>query len=466
MVDRTFSVHAKPLHRVIPSEVEGSTGAAVSQRRQKTLHRVITSEVEGSPLFASDSHREIYWRQSGCALVSPRAEPVLSAVEGLGRDDKGKGWRPPRDKALSRRSSEGTVTRTPSFSLRRPVLAAVVCVLLVLGGVGTVQAQDDAFDTSTRNVTKRGTTSADFLAIPIGARATAMGNAVTALVGDATSIYWNPSGLAQMTDVGFAGEYAEWLVEIDFNFVAIVAPTRWGTFGLGITSMRVPEMEVTTVELQDGTGETFTAGSYALALSYGRALTDRFALGGSVKLINERIWNSSATGVAFDVGTQFVTPFRGIRLGAAISNFGTKLQLGGDDLLTRVDIDPNNGGNNESNRALLRTDRFDMPLTMRIGLAGEVFESAGSRLTLAVEAVNPNNSEQYVNLGAEVGLLNGLVLFRGGYSELLLDDSLRSFTLGAGLHYRFAPLDFTVDYAFEKNEFFSDVNRFTFSVQF
>jgi hypothetical protein len=230
--------------------------------------------------------------------------------------------------------------------------------------------------------------------------------------------------------------------------------------------MRVPDMEVTTTEQQDGTGETFTAGSYALALSYGRALTDRFSIGGSVKIVTERIWNSSANGVAFDVGTQFVTPFRGIRLGAAIANFGTKLQISGDDLLTLVDIDPNNSGNNESNRALLRTDRFDMPLTMRIGLAGEVFQMSGSRLTLAVEALNPNNSEQYVNLGAEVGLLNDLVMFRGGYSELLLDDSLRSFTLGAGLRYRFAPLNFAFDYAFEKQEFFTDINRFTLSIQF
>lgn len=339
-------------------------------------------------------------------------------------------------------------------------------MVLLLGGVRPAQAQENSFDTTTRTVTKRGTTAAEFLSIPVGARATAMGNAVTALVNDATAIYWNPSGLAGLTTAGFTGEYAEWLVEIDFNFVAVVAPTRFGTFGLGVTSLQVPEMEVTTVAQQDGTGETFTAASYALAFSYGRALTDRFSLGGSVKLIRERIWNSSASGVAFDVGTQFVTPFQGIRLGAAITNFGTKLEIGGDDLLTLVDIDPNNGGNNESNRALLRTDRFDMPLTMRIGLAGEVFQTAGNRLTLAVEAVNPNNSEQYLNLGAEVGLLGDLVMFRGGYSEVLLDDALRSFTLGAGLRYRFAPVYFAVDYAFEKQEFFSDVNRFTLSVQF
>ena len=333
-------------------------------------------------------------------------------------------------------------------------------------GVGRPAMAQDEFDTSTRNVTKRGTTAAEFLTIPIGGRATAMGNAITAMVDDPTAIYWNPSGLAHITAASFTGEYAQWLAELDFNFVSVVVPTSMGTFGIGVTSMRTPEMEVTTIAEQEGTGEKFTASSYAFAISYGRALTDRFSIGGTIKLVNERIWNSTASGVAFDVGTQFITPFRGIRLGAAISNFGTKMQMGGDDLLTRVDIDPNNQGNNESNRALLRTDRFDIPLTMRIGLAGEVFQGEHGRLTLAVEALNPNNSEQYMNVGAEIGLLGDLVMFRGGYSELLLEDSVRSFALGAGLRYRFAPLALAVDYAFEKHKYFSDVNRFTVTLSF
>ena len=322
------------------------------------------------------------------------------------------------------------------------------------------------FDSLTRDVTKRGTTAADFLTIPVGARATGMGNAITASVEDATSIYWNPAGLASMEKGAVTFEYAEWLVGVDFNFVSVSLPVSNGALAIGLTSMRSPEMDVTTIEQQNGTGETFTTGSYALALSYGRALTDKFSIGGSVKLINERIWNSSASGVAIDIGTLFETPFEGIRLGAAITNFGSKMQLSGDDLLVAVDIDPNNEGNNESNRALLTTDEFDLPLTMRIGLAGEVFRSEGARLTLAVDALNPNNSEQYINVGAEAALFGELVMLRGGYSELLLDDALRSFSVGGGLRYGFGSLAFTLDYAYESLEFFDGINRFTFALSF
>ena len=356
-------------------------------------------------------------------------------------------------------ASHASGARSWVCSVTGSLLAALFLV------ASPASAQQD-FDSQTRTVNKRGTTAADFLNIPIGARATAMGGATTALVDDPVAIYWNPAGISLLEDVSFTGEYADWFVGVDFNFLAVVVPGRIGHVGLGITSMRVPDMEVTTVEMQDGTGETFGASSYAVALTYARSLTDRFSLGGSVKVIHERIWNSTSNAVAFDVGTQFATPFRGVRLGASISNFGSKLQIAGDDLLLRVDIDPNNRGNNESNRALLKTDLFDLPLVMRIGLAGDVFRRAGNRLTLSVDALNPNHSEQYLNVGAEIGLLGDFVMLRGGYSELFLKDSLKSFSLGAGIRYRFAPVHLAVDYAYEEHLFFDEVNRFTMTVMF
>jgi len=356
-----------------------------------------------------------------------------------------------------------TTMTTLDKPIRRALRLLLLAAISVLYISPTASAQ---FTDETRDVTKRGTTAADFLRIPVGARATGMGNAFTASVNDATSIYWNPGGLAQVQGGTFTAEYAEWLGGIDFNYAALVLSTGFGTIGLGVTSMRTPEMEVTTVEQQDGTGETFDVASYAFALSYAKALTDRFSIGGTAKLVNERIWNSTASGIALDIGTVFVTPFRDVRLGASITNFGTKMQMGGDDLIVIVDIDPNNQGNNESNRAELRTDEFDLPLTMRIGLAGELFQTTSSRLTLAVDALSPNNSEQYINLGAELGLLGDLIMLRGGYSEIFLEDAVRSFSVGGGLRYDFAPLNVALDYAYEAQKFFGGVNRFTFAIGF
>lgn len=317
-----------------------------------------------------------------------------------------------------------------------------------------------------RDVSKRGLTAASFLSLPVGARATGMGGALVASVNDASAIYWNPSGLAGLRSGTFAAEYAQWFDGIDFNHVAVALPIAGGTVGAAVTAVRVGDMEETTVEQPDGTGEQFDAAMYAFSLSYARQLTDRFSIGGTGKFINERYSASSANGFAVDIGTTFVTPLQGIRLGASISNFGSKMQIAGADLRTRVDADPVNSGNGTGGTAQFETDEFDLPLTMRIGLAGEVYRAGGNRITLALDGLSPNNAQQYLNAGAEVSLLNDLVMLRGGYSELLLKDAVHGFTFGGGLRYGFGDLRLALDYAYEQSRWLDNVNRFTVAVGF
>ena len=214
------------------------------------------------------------------------------------------------------------------------------------------------------------------------------------------------------------------------------------------------------------TGETFSAGSYAISLGYGRQLTDRFSLGGTVKVVREQIANSSATGVAFDVGTLFTTPFEGIRLGASISNFGSKMSIDGSDLNIPFDPLPGQNGNNNAVPGRITTDAYDLPLTMRVGLATEVYEQAGTRVTVAVDALSPSAAGQHVNLGAEVSVLGGLLQARGGFQELFMEESTRSFTLGGGLRYGFGTLNLAADYAFEASEYFDGVHRVSVGLRF
>ncbi|MEM6782501.1 MAG: PorV/PorQ family protein [Bacteroidota bacterium] len=350
------------------------------------------------------------------------------------------------------------MTLRPQHSSTPRALAALVLGVLV--SLPLLASRAEAQD-------KIGTASAEFLNIPVGPRATAMGGAFGAIADDLSAVYWNPAGLARIDGGRLAFEYASWLESIDFNHASVAATTSFGTVGLSFTAMTTPEMARTTEFDQEGlSGETFTAGSYAVGLTYARALTDRFLLGATVKVLHESIYEVSATGVAFDIGTMFTTPFNGLRLGASISNFGTKMQLGGDGLLVPVDTAPDQEGNNNNIRSTLATEAFDLPLNMRVGIATEVYQTAETRVTLAVDAVSPSAAGQYVNLGGEVALLGGLVQVRGGYQELFLDDSPRSFTLGGGLNYGFGSLDLTADYAYEAFEFFDGVNRISFALGF
>ncbi|MAQ94355.1 hypothetical protein B1759_05625 [Rubrivirga sp. SAORIC476] len=313
-----------------------------------------------------------------------------------------------------------------------------------------------------------GTAASEFLNIPVGARATAMGGAFGATASDGSALYWNPAGLAGLSDATATFEYAQWYVGADVNFVSVSSPTPLGTVALGVTALTYDDMDVIreTGNAQQPTGETFSAGSYAVSLAYARQLTDRFAMGGTVKVVREQIAQSGATGVAFDIGTLFVTPFQGVRLGASIANFGTKMQIDGAELNIPFDPLPGQSGNNNTIPGRIVTDEFDLPITMRVGLATEVYQQAGTRVTLAVDALSPSAAAQHVNAGAEVGLLGDLVQLRGGVQELFMEESTRSFTAGAGLRYGFGRLDLSADYAYEAAEYFDGVHRLSVGLRF
>ena len=313
-----------------------------------------------------------------------------------------------------------------------------------------------------------GTAAAEFLNVPIGARATAMGGAFGATASDGTALYWNAAGLAGLDGPTATFEYAQWYVGADVNFASVASPTAFGTVAIGVSALTYDDMDVITEtgNNQEPTGETFSAGSYALSLGYARALTDRFSLGGTVKVVREQIASSAATGVAFDIGTLFETPFQGVRLGASISNFGSKMAISGADLNIPFDPLPGQNGNNNAVPGRITTDAFDLPLTMRVGLATEVYEQAGPRVTVAVDALSPSAAAQHVNVGTEVGLLGGLVQVRGGVQELFMEESTRSFTAGAGIRYGFGTLNLAADYAYEAAEYFDGVHRLSVGLRF
>jgi hypothetical protein len=316
---------------------------------------------------------------------------------------------------------------------------------------------------------KVGTSAATFLRIPVGARAMGMGNAFVSIPDDPSAVYWNPAVLSSVKANAFLFDHSPWLPGIDFDyFAAVLNFESLGTIGISTTFLHTEEMLVTTYLDQMGSNETFTASSLELGISYSRSLTDRFSIGGTFKYIRETIYNSNASGIAFDIGTIFVTPFAGIRLGASITNFGTKMQMQGEDLNVRVDIAPEQEGNNQSVVGRINTDEFDMPLMMRIGLSGEVIQTEAVRWTLSVDGVNPNDNMQSVNVGTEIGLLNETIRLRIGYRDLFLDENEFGISYGIGLNQiRLAGnISVSFDYGYQKYMHLGYSNRFTLGLRF
>lgn len=319
-----------------------------------------------------------------------------------------------------------------------------------------------------QQVTKTGTTAAKFLNIGIGPRANAMGGAYSAVANDVTAMYWNPAGIANVNEVQTIFTYTKMFADINLNYFGLVIPAgTLGTFGASVTALNIGDMFVTTEYYPEGTGEKFSAGSYAFALSYGKYITEDFAVGVNVKYIRETIYNSSAEGLGFDIGTIFKTPFYGIKFASSISNYGSKMQMAGQDLLIRHDPDPQRNGNNATIDANYATDQFELPLRLQVGISRDFQIMNDHRLTIAVDATHPNDNNQSVNVGGELSLFNDLVSLRGGYKTLFLKDAQEGLTLGAGIKYdglKFFKI--AVDYSYQQLKYLDNMHSFGVSLSF
>ncbi|MFH0881633.1 MAG: PorV/PorQ family protein [bacterium] len=312
----------------------------------------------------------------------------------------------------------------------RTILITIALILMAVLVSETVMAQ-----TFVENVSKTGTTAAPFLEIEVGARAIGMGGAFTATANDITAIYWNPAGLATLKQGEASFVHTQWLADVNFDHVAAVIPVSpeiW--FGGFVSAVTMNEMEVRTIDYPDGTGEYFQANDIAIGITGAWRLTDRLTIGGNGKYISQKIWHMSASSVALDLGLLFTTPFKDVRLGMSVSNFGPDMQMTGRDTRIYYDQDPTNPGNNDRIPANLETEKWPLPLLFRVGLAGEVLENRFGRLTLAMDAVHPSDNHEYVNVGGEFSYRDWAFL-RAGWKTLFLEDTEQGLTAGAGIRY-------------------------------
>ena len=290
-----------------------------------------------------------------------------------------------------------------------------------------------------------GTTAAEFLSIGYGSAGCAMGDAYVAVVDDISGVYWNPAGLSAMKGSQAMFTYQPWIANINTFFLSagIQVPTM-GVFAVSAFGVDYGEMEVTTVEDQDGTGETFSVKDYAFVLSYSRKLAQWFGFGASAKYVTSQIWHETASAMAFDLGVRINTSFfapagnseKGMTIGMSVSNYGTAMKYDGLDLLRSYDTNPDESGNYQDSKVKFEGERWELPLIFRIGLSFTPIEFTHHSLTLAVDALHVNNNNESVNIGAQYTLNApgfGKVSLRGGYRSLFLEDSEFGPTFGIGL---------------------------------
>jgi len=321
------------------------------------------------------------------------------------------------------------------------------------------------------------TTSAAFLEIGPGARSLGMGSAYVSVSNDASSIYWNPAGIVNVSTPEVQSFYAPWLVETQFYYNTAVVPMgAYGSLGLSFTAVTMDEMVVRTVQNPEPNeyGQKFDAGNIAMGVAYAKKLTDRFSFGFQTKFIQESIWQMKAQGVAVDIGTLFITK-RDLNIGMSVSNFGGKIGMEGVNTLVDIDVDENIYGNNDRIDGNLSTVKWPLPLIFRFGLSREFLLSPTMKCLLAVDAIHPNNNPEYINVGLEYSALDMLFIRMGkSHTFYNLDNGTEDglapehgLSLGAGIKYRIprGPL-LNIDYVYTQFGVFKNVEGYSISLTF
>lgn len=315
---------------------------------------------------------------------------------------------------------------------------------------------------------KVATTAAPFLSLGVGARGVGMGSAQTASAEGPSALYWNPAAVTSMTTSGAEFSTTGWLVGTTFQNAAVVYNAgSMGHLGLSVTALNYGSDEVTTIDRPEGTGEQWSGLDLAVGVSYARPLTNRFSVGGSVKFVQQRIWNETDNGVALDLGVNYLTSFRGLRIGATMTNFGTDLRLQGRDLRQAIDVDPNNNGNNPRNPGYLETDAWALPLTFRVGVSMDAYRQNEHRILVSADALAPGDNAQAASFGAEYGFRD-LFYLRGGYRQAFASQvEDQGWAAGFGVRYGFSErLAVRADYVFQEMRPFGTPQTLTVGVQF
>ncbi len=353
------------------------------------------------------------------------------------------------------------------------VLLPTVCVL----------AQDPGNQRSGGEVSRVGTSSAQFLKIGVGARSAALGEALVSVSGDLSSLYWNPSGIASLKRNAAMASRIDFLADVEHNFFGFVHPlSSTSALGLSLTSLSSGNIEVTTIAEPNGTGTYYDVTNFTVGLTYARFVTDRLLLGLTVKAVHESIFRESATSVAFDVGSILDTGLLGIKLGMALTNFGADMRMKGPDL-ERGFIDPDNP-QTPSVDTELQTEGWPLPLSFRLGLStdligekGQIAATKNNRMTVFADFVDSNDALLRGNVGAEYALYN-IVFLRGGYHGLAMTSDIAqanfnfstyetaSYTYGGGLRYDFGWGLVTADYALSNYGRLEDTHIFTLALGF
>lgn len=339
-------------------------------------------------------------------------------------------------------------------------IVIIVSVLTLLAGHGIPAFAQSSFKPV-------GTVGAQFLKIGVGARAVGMGSAYTAIANDASSVFWNPAGLGLVEHRQGFYSYTNWIADTQHNAAAIAFPVeRIGVFAVSFIFFSVGDLQETTEFDPQGTGRTFSPSDVAVAVSYGRKLTDKFSFGATGKLIRSSLdiefttrsgakVDLTSSGTAMDVGVLYRTGFRSMRIGIALTNFGTEPEFKGKNQPSRFD-------------PLKESSAYALPQSLQFGAAMDFFETSPHKITVTGDISTPSDFNERIHYGAEYSYRNTLHVRTGivTNNKQGAGDTTSKLSVGFGLSPRIGDREIMLDAAYTDFDTFENVYRFSIGTSF
>lgn len=299
-------------------------------------------------------------------------------------------------------------------------------------------------------------TGMKFLSVSLDPRSSAMGDAVTSVLANSTSLLYNPSAMAEMhgyTDLAFGR--TNWIADINYIYGTAALNLfdgNYGVFGVSLVAVDYGEFLGTIVANNDDgflDVGTFKPTAMSIGIGYANQLSEKFMVGGNVKYVRQSMGTAivgfdqsggrmvedfSVDVAAFDFGILYHTGFKSLNFGMSIRNFSTEISY--------------------------KDENFQLPLTFRIGMSIDALDLTTidpemHSLLVAVDASHPRDYPEQISMGMEYTFMNTFSV-RGGYT---FPTDEQEFSAGVGLKQKLADIRFSVDYSYTPFGVFSDVHR-------
>jgi len=302
-------------------------------------------------------------------------------------------------------------------------------------------------------------TAMKFLSVSVDPRAAALGDALTAVDHGATSLFYNPSGMAwQESNLDIIVGQTQWIAEIDYSVASLSfrpGSGRFGVIGFSFLMVDYGNLEE-TIRFDNDQGfldvGTFSPSAWSYGVGYARKFSDRFSVGAQVKLVNQFLANSvigidgegeyarenvEERVLAYDFGVMYKTGFRSLNFAVSARNFAPEITFSEEGVA--------------------------LPLTLNIGVSMNMMDlidqgSSMHQLLVAIDASNPRDFSEQIKVGGEYTFLQTFIL-RAGYA---FPTDEQGISFGVGLKQSLRRFGFGADYSYTDFGVFSNVHRLSF----